>query len=524
MEYFAEPSDRFRMTKRRGSFRPIFVQESIPYSDARLDQYTRSFDGCNNIIHGIWATTTDVPAVTTSGPGSMDLDSVKVKHITAEEKQRRREKNLCLYCGGSNHFAGDCPVKKSPSRCRHTGFGKRIGLVSPEDTVPNGTLMKKGHVESGRANVLFTVIDMANYWCAVRFDVKNHCISCGDSLGYKAPLDTIREIVERLAPLTGGLEAWDLGEGVIGEFQVPQLECSAGSKDFLFLLAHRTQFTNGRLAKAQTADAACTTPPDDEPAYESHNHAFYGCPSVLALWTQTLVWILQMLPQLQLSAEPNQLLLGWPAVKQLPPRVIHLHSVVTHEIYRIFCKLGDGEKLFPEQLMWMAISGLQSTDRTELEREQNSATRSKRNKQLLRPIKIDPLLRSTISGILCPHGISLGSIPAHFSGDIHQTDSECNCIPQSEKTEPSLAKRLLSWTMSPKRVAKPKAKDNLPETQPGTLHSGEASNTGLNSESMGLTSATPITSTAPEDPAQYGTLDNTETAVATTDSKCAVYF
>ncbi|KAF9281008.1 hypothetical protein BGZ68_006900 [Mortierella alpina] len=43
----------------------------------------------------------------------MDLDHIGVKHITAEEKQRRREKNLCLYCGSSNHFAGDCPVKKA---------------------------------------------------------------------------------------------------------------------------------------------------------------------------------------------------------------------------------------------------------------------------------------------------------------------------------------------------------------------------------------------------------------------------
>ncbi|KAF9553871.1 hypothetical protein EC968_010054, partial [Mortierella alpina] len=72
--------------------------------------------------------------------------------------------------------------------------------------------------------------------------------------------------------------------------------------------------------------------------------------------------------------------------------------------------------------------------------------------------------------------------------------------------------------MSPKRVAKPKAKDNLPETQPGTLHSGEANNTGLNSESMGFTSATPITSTAPENPVQHGTLDNTEATVTTAEN------
>ncbi|CAO3571886.1 unnamed protein product [Mortierella alpina] len=108
--------------------------------------------------------------------------------------------------------------------------------------------------------------------------------------------------------------------------------------------------------------------PDAPPAFESHNHAFYSCPSVLALWNQTIEWIRQMLPQLQLSIDPNQLLLAWPATKQLPPLAIHLHSVVTHSIYRTYCKLGDGEKLFPNQLMWMAISGLQTRARTELER------------------------------------------------------------------------------------------------------------------------------------------------------------
>jgi hypothetical protein len=56
------------------------------------------------------------PVVAAAGPTSstaMDLDAVRVKHITAEEKQRRRDNGLCLYCGGENHFAGSCPVKKA---------------------------------------------------------------------------------------------------------------------------------------------------------------------------------------------------------------------------------------------------------------------------------------------------------------------------------------------------------------------------------------------------------------------------
>lgn len=41
-----------------------------------------------------------------------DKDAVRVRKISTEEKQRRREQNLCLY-GGKNHFASDCPIKKT---------------------------------------------------------------------------------------------------------------------------------------------------------------------------------------------------------------------------------------------------------------------------------------------------------------------------------------------------------------------------------------------------------------------------
>jgi hypothetical protein len=56
------------------------------------------------------ATAPTTPA-TASSSNDMDLDTVRVKHITAEEKQRRRDNKLCLYCGGKNHFAGACPIK-----------------------------------------------------------------------------------------------------------------------------------------------------------------------------------------------------------------------------------------------------------------------------------------------------------------------------------------------------------------------------------------------------------------------------
>jgi hypothetical protein len=42
----------------------------------------------------------------------MDLNAVSFKKITPEERQRRMDLRLCLYCGGSGHQVRGCPVKK----------------------------------------------------------------------------------------------------------------------------------------------------------------------------------------------------------------------------------------------------------------------------------------------------------------------------------------------------------------------------------------------------------------------------
>ena len=41
----------------------------------------------------------------------MDLSAVKGKKISQEERKRRREGGLCMYCGDSRHFAASCPRK-----------------------------------------------------------------------------------------------------------------------------------------------------------------------------------------------------------------------------------------------------------------------------------------------------------------------------------------------------------------------------------------------------------------------------
>jgi hypothetical protein len=41
----------------------------------------------------------------------MDLDQVRTRRLSKEEKDRRRAQGLCLYCGEGNHFASACPRK-----------------------------------------------------------------------------------------------------------------------------------------------------------------------------------------------------------------------------------------------------------------------------------------------------------------------------------------------------------------------------------------------------------------------------
>jgi hypothetical protein len=51
-------------------------------------------------------------STTPAGPSPMDLDSMSVRKLPADEYKRRRDNNLCLYCGGTGHRALNCPLKK----------------------------------------------------------------------------------------------------------------------------------------------------------------------------------------------------------------------------------------------------------------------------------------------------------------------------------------------------------------------------------------------------------------------------
>jgi hypothetical protein len=67
------------------------------------------------------------PIITASASSSyleaedMQIDAVRFKPLTLEEKRRRMEKGLCLYCGDAGHKAGNCPKKQSQHITRTKG-------------------------------------------------------------------------------------------------------------------------------------------------------------------------------------------------------------------------------------------------------------------------------------------------------------------------------------------------------------------------------------------------------------------
>ena len=58
------------------------------------------------------------PSPVVSGPTPMDIDAVNTVSprgpLSAQEKQRRRQLNLCLYCGQPNHTVNTCPLRPQP--------------------------------------------------------------------------------------------------------------------------------------------------------------------------------------------------------------------------------------------------------------------------------------------------------------------------------------------------------------------------------------------------------------------------
>ena len=56
-----------------------------------------------------------------SEPEDMQINAVRVKTLTPEERKRCMEEGLCLYCGEEGHKAGSCPKKQNRCTVRTRG-------------------------------------------------------------------------------------------------------------------------------------------------------------------------------------------------------------------------------------------------------------------------------------------------------------------------------------------------------------------------------------------------------------------
>ena len=92
-----------------------FIQACIKI-DNQIRANREARDAIPRTQGGQFAPTPSTSTGTHSGP--MDLSgaryrSQKRERVTEQEKKRRRDNNLCLYCGSSGHWASQCPHKRS---------------------------------------------------------------------------------------------------------------------------------------------------------------------------------------------------------------------------------------------------------------------------------------------------------------------------------------------------------------------------------------------------------------------------
>jgi hypothetical protein len=72
-------------------------------------------------------------------PGPMDTSnsSRRFQKLTDAEKKRRRDNNLCSYCGGDGHYAGSCPNKRpTPSGSSATTNSESAPPAPPAPSTP----------------------------------------------------------------------------------------------------------------------------------------------------------------------------------------------------------------------------------------------------------------------------------------------------------------------------------------------------------------------------------------------------
>jgi hypothetical protein len=82
------------------------------------------------------------------GPAPMDLSVLKGRKILPEERKRRREGGLCMYCRDSRHFAASCPrkLKAASGRVVINPFKEDLGKGKENQDQGKGKEVESGKV------------------------------------------------------------------------------------------------------------------------------------------------------------------------------------------------------------------------------------------------------------------------------------------------------------------------------------------------------------------------------------------
>ncbi|KAG0247891.1 hypothetical protein DFQ27_001436 [Actinomortierella ambigua] len=149
-------------------------------------------------------------------------------------------------------------------------------------------------------------------------------------------------------------------------------------KNFLYLFSHNAIITNGLLARWKPSRNFVPPSPDcrrcrndrpqEPPGYESKEHAFFACPSLLPIWALARQWIETICRIDKLSEDRHENILCWPSRRVLPPLAIHIHSAVSHAIRRTFLELNDGDKIYADSTQQLAFHLLRQRATVEMER------------------------------------------------------------------------------------------------------------------------------------------------------------
>jgi hypothetical protein len=82
------------------------------------------------------------------GPAPMDLSAIKGRKITPEERKRRREGGLYMYCGDSRHFTASCTkkLKAASGQVEINPFKKDLGKGEEDQEEGKGKDVESGKV------------------------------------------------------------------------------------------------------------------------------------------------------------------------------------------------------------------------------------------------------------------------------------------------------------------------------------------------------------------------------------------